>query len=149
MPGIDEAVGQAVESAEMTLVHPVSGEPLVNDDESEMTITVAGLDSPRYKEVAHRQQDARLQAAQRRQGAPLSAAKIERDALELLAECVISWRITLGGSANPPCNKDAAVSLFKTYPWVREQVDRFVHDRRSFLGNSSTASKSGRKKSSG
>lgn len=148
MPGIDEAVGQAAETAEMTLVHPVSGEPLLNDDESEMVITVAGLDSPRYKEVSHRQQDARLQAAQRRQGAPLSASKIERDALELLAECVISWRITIE-SSNPPCNKEAAISLFKAYPWVREQVDRFVHDRRSFLGNSSTALKSGRKKSSG
>jgi hypothetical protein len=58
----------------------------------------------------------------------------------LLAACTISWKGINDKAGNPvPCNNGNARALYEQAPEVRDQVDRFINDRASFLQNSATS----------
>jgi len=82
-------IGKTKETTDVTLYNPVTSEVLTNEDGSEMTITVHGPYSKKYKTIAHAQQNRRLQKAQRTGGKlNLSAEEIEAAGLDLLVKCV-------------------------------------------------------------
>lgn len=126
-------IGKTKETTEVNLYNPVTSEVLTNEDGSEMTITVHGPYSKKYKAISHAQQNRRLQKAQRTGGKlNLSAEEIEAAALDLMVKCVEDWNITLGGE-QPKCTEAAVRDLFTTLPWVREQVDAALGDAQAFL----------------
>ena len=130
--GLD-SVGTPIESNYVILQHPATDEPLMDDQGNKMWIEVYGQDSRHYKGVQHSQTNRRLQKAQRSGGrASVTAEQQESMALELLAKCTKGWHIILGGEA-PECTEDNARELYQNYPWVRDQVDAFMHDRKAFL----------------
>ena len=132
--GLD-AVGTPVESNYVTLYHPTTDEPLMDEQGNTMWIEVYGQDSKHYKQVQHNQTNRRLQKAQRTNSrAMVTAEQQESMGLELLAKCTKKWHIILGGE-EPECTEDKARELYQNYPWVRDQVDAFMHDRKSFLKN--------------
>lgn len=127
-------IGKIKETTDVTLYNPINSEILLNGDGSEMTITVHGPYSKKYKAIAHAQQNRRLQKAQRTGGKlNLSAEEIEAAALELLIKCVDGWSITLGGE-QPDCTEGKVREVFTELPWVREQVDAALGDAQAFLG---------------
>lgn len=127
-------IGKTKETTDVTLYNPINSEILVNEDGSEMTITVHGPYSKKYKSIAHAQQNRRLQKAQRTGGKlNLSAEEIESSALDLLVKCVDGWNITLGGE-KPACTEAKVREVFVDLPWVREQVDAALGDAQAFLG---------------
>lgn len=127
-------IGKTKETTDVTLYNPVNSEILTNEDGSEMTITVHGPYSKKYKSIAHAQQNRRLQKAQRTGGKlNLSAEEIEASALDLLIKCVDGWNITLGGE-QPECSEAKVREVFEALPWVREQVDAALGDAQAFLG---------------
>lgn len=127
-------IGKIKETTDVTLYNPINSEILLNGDGSEMTITVHGPYSKKYKAIAHAQQNRRLQKAQRTGGKlNLSAEEIEGAALELLIKCVDGWNITLGGE-QPDCTENKVREVFTDLPWVREQVDAALGDAQAFLG---------------
>jgi len=98
-------IGKTKETTDVVLYNPVNSEILTNEDGSEMTITIHGPYSKRYKSISHAQQNRRLQKAQRTGGKlNLSAEEIESSALDLLVKCVDAWTITLGGE-QPTCTE--------------------------------------------
>lgn len=126
-------IGTAKDTTEVTLYNPVNSEILTNADGSEMTITVHGPYSKKYKAVSHAQQNRRLQKAQRTGGKlTVTAEEIEASALDLLIKCVEDWNITLGGE-QPPCTEAKVREVFEMLPWVREQVDAALGDAQAFL----------------
>ena len=58
-------IGTTKETTDVTLYNPVNSEILTNEDRSEMTITVHGPYSKKYKPISHAQQNRRLMKAQR------------------------------------------------------------------------------------
>ena len=127
-------IGKTKETTDVTLYNPINSEILLNEDGSEMTITVHGPYSKKYKSIAHAQQNRRLQKAQRTGGKlNLSAEEIEAAALDLLIKCVDGWNITLGGE-QPDCTEAKVREVFTELPWVREQVDSALGDAQAFLG---------------
>ena len=127
-------IGTTKETTDVTLYNPINSEILKNEDGSEMTITVHGPYSKKYKAISHAQQNRRLQKAQRTGGKlNLSAEEIEAAALDLLVKCVDDWNITLGGE-QPNCTEAKVREVFETLPWVREQVDAALGDTQAFLG---------------
>lgn len=127
-------IGKTKETTDVTLYNPITSEILLNEDGSEMTITVHGPYSKKYKSIAHAQQNRRLQKAQRTGGKlNLSAEEIEAAALDLLIKCVDGWKITLGGE-QPDCTEAKVREVFTELPWVREQVDAALGDAQAFLG---------------
>jgi hypothetical protein len=126
-------IGKTKETSDVVLYNPVNSEILTNEDGSEMTITIHGPYSKRYKSISHAQQNRRLQKAQRTGGKlNLSAEEIESSALDLLVKCVDAWTITLGGE-QPACTEAKVREVFTDLPWVREQVDAALGDAQAFL----------------
>ncbi len=126
-------IGTTKETTDVTLYNPINSEILLNDDKSEMTITIHGPYSKKYKSISHAQQNRRLMKAQRTGGKlNLTAEEIESSALDLLVKCVDGWSITLGGE-KPECKEAKVREVFEALPWVREQVDAALGDAQSFL----------------
>tara|TARA_R110000851_G_scaffold80673_1_gene177369 strand:+ start:3243 stop:3644 length:402 start_codon:yes stop_codon:yes gene_type:complete len=126
-------IGTTKETSDVILYNPINSEILVNDDKSEMTITIHGPYSKKYKTISHAQQNRRLMKAQRTGGKlNLTAEELEASALDLLVKCVDGWKITLGGD-KPKCTEAKVREVFETLPWVREQVDSALGDAQAFL----------------
>jgi len=126
-------IGTTKETTDVTLYNPINSEILVNDDKSEMTITIHGPYSKKYKSISHAQQNRRLMKAQRTGGKlNLTAEELEASALDLLVKCVDGWSITLGGE-KPECKEAKVREVFEALPWVREQVDAALGDAQAFL----------------
>lgn len=129
------------QGAVLEVLHPIDRTPIG------LKITLAGLDSDIYAKAANKIGAARTninmtpQAMKRaRQGRPaevmpedLEAQK--EDAINLLASITLSWEgdIVLDGQPLPPCNYDNAAKLYARFPWLRADVDAFVHNRANFL----------------
>jgi len=127
-------IGKVKETTDVELTHPATGETLLNDDGTAMTITVHGPYSSTYKSVSHNQQNKRLMKAQRTGGKlNLSAEEIEASSLDLLVKCTESWNISLGDEKEE-FSQDKARQVYLEHPWVREQVDAVFGDTRAFLG---------------
>lgn len=126
-------IGKTKETTSVTLYNPVNSEILLNEDRSEMTVTIHGPYSKKYKTISHAQQNRRLMKAQRTGGKlNLTAEEIEASALDLLVKCVDGWNITLGGE-QPDCTETKVREVFTDLPWVREQVDAALGDAQAFL----------------
>jgi len=127
-------IGKVKETTDVELLHPATGEVLLNDDGTPMTITVHGPYSSTYKAVSHAQQNKRLMKAQRTGGKlNLSAEEIEASSLDLLVKCTESWNLTLDKKPED-FSQDKARQVYLDHPWVREQVDAVFGDTRAFLG---------------
>ena len=127
-------IGKVKETTDVELLHPATGEVLLNDDGTPMTITVHGPYSSTYKAVSHAQQNKRLMKAQRTGGKlNLSAEEIEASSLDLLVKCTEGWSLTLDKEPEE-FSQDKARQVYLDHPWVREQVDAVFGDTRAFLG---------------
>jgi hypothetical protein len=132
--GLD-AIGQEAETARMTIFHPATDEPLLDDDGNEMWIEVYGLDSAHYRQVQNAQTNRRIQKAQRAGGrVNITAEQQEANALDLLVKCTKAWHVVLGGEV-PACEEKKVRETYERFPWLREQVDTFMHERKNFLTN--------------
>lgn len=127
--GYDLSTLNVVEAANkgtvVDITHPVSGEVLG------IKITVAGSDSDIYRKAQRQILNKRL--AQR--AVKTKAEEIENESLELLVKCTLGWEGVEEAGAPIPFSAEAARSLYKKYPWLREQVDTAIADRSLFLGN--------------
>lgn len=110
------------------LLHPGTGEVLLNDDKSPMTITVLGTDSPEYKNSIRR--------TQRENGnRKASAEKVEHQINQVLADCTVDWHLQIDGDEFTKFSKRAAVELYSnpSFQWLREQMLTTISDRSNFF----------------
>jgi hypothetical protein len=110
--------------AELVITHPVTGQ------DTDIKFTLAGSDSEQYRKAQRLIQNRRLQKPGRMK---LDAAVIEKEALELLAACVISWKGVQLDGMELPCTRENAMGVFERFPWLRDQCDNFIGDRQNFL----------------
>ena len=126
-------IGKVKETTDVEIVHPATGETILNDDNTPMTITVHGPYSSVYKSISHNQQNRRLMKAQRTGGKlNLTAEEIEASSLDLLVKCTEGWSLTLDKKPED-FSQDKARQVYADLPWVREQVDAVFGDTRAFL----------------
>jgi tRNA splicing endonuclease len=116
------------ESTPLVLIHPVTGDDLGT------TIHLLGIDSDAYKNATKKQQERILKQAMRnRNMGGIESAERERMSLDLLASCIVGWDgLELDGQALP-FSYDNATRVIEEFPWIREQVDKAVHDRGFFV----------------
>ena len=115
-------------TVDVPIVHPVSGEPLVNDDGSEMTITMYAPYSKEYKAVLHSQTNKRLKNRDKE----ITAEGIEESTLELLAQTTKSWNITFDGE-QPKCTASKAKDIYTEVFWIRNQLEAGVDKTLDFI----------------
>lgn len=116
----------------VVIKHPATGEPLKNDDKSEMTITIYAPHSKEYKKVLHEQTNKRLKKMQSKGNKDITAEDIEEATLEALAKTTKEWNITYGGEA-PKLTVTKAKEVYEDVFWIRSQIEEAVEDSLDFM----------------
>jgi len=118
----------------VTIKHPSSGEPLLNEDKSEMTITIFAPHTKEYKKVIHEQTNKRLKEMQSGGGnrKEVTAEEIEEATLEILAKTTKSWSITFDGKM-PKLTLDKAKAIYEEVFWIKAQIEGAVEDSLDFM----------------
>lgn len=131
----------ANQGALMPIIHPNTLEVLLDNEGNEMWIKLAGEDSTVYRETTRKTLNRRLAHAQERGRASLTQEELEAEALTRLVKCTLAWHLIID-SKTPECTEKEVRRVYQNFPWLYDQVTRFVHERHHFLassnGNSST-----------
>lgn len=117
----------------MTILHPATGEPLLDAEGNPAWIDIHSTDSPVALRHQRAAQNRRLQSRARK----VTAEDLEAEGIDLLAALTAGWRL-LGLDGAPldiPCNRQNAAELYAepSAAWIREQVNAFAADRGNFL----------------
>jgi hypothetical protein len=116
---------KTVDENTLTLKHPVNGEALTADNGELMQIVVYGVDSDRYRKV-FADIARELGKNKKKQNDP---ELYDRATIKQLAGVTKDIKNVFENNEEV---KDA-MYLYKTYPWIKEQVAEFVEDRENFL----------------
>lgn len=114
----------------LQLAHPVSGEPLVDDEGNKVVINVFGTASKEYRDAVRAMQTRALKRGKK----TASVAEIQEEGVELLvAVSESAQNLELDGqSVGSPASFRNLYSN-PEYSWVREQVDAAVGEVANFL----------------
>jgi hypothetical protein len=112
--------------------HPVSGEVMLKDDGTPMTIKVYGPHSKQYKDALYTQTNKRLTRSQKNRGKPFTAEEMENSALEVLVDTTADWDIQFD-KKSPKFDPKACRDLYDKLPWIKGQVLEAQEDYESFL----------------
>ena len=123
-PNLDDLV--------VSVVHPVTDEPLTNDDGTVMTITVLSPYSKAYKKLQHEQISKRLKKAQKSKSEDIDYSDIEEATLEVLSKATKSWNITFGGE-KPVLTAAKAKTMYEEVFWLKNLLEEEVTDSMAFM----------------
>lgn len=118
-----DTVSRANEGVEVEIVSPRTGRP------SGLTIVVYGKDSQVYRDALKAVYERRTK---RTDPSPITVEEAESESAEILARCTKSWNAEEDGKP-VALTVDAAMSVYRRYPVIRDQVDRAIADRGNFL----------------
>ena len=120
------------DTVEVTVKHPVNGEPLTNKDGSDMVIILHALHSKVYKEAMYEQTNKRLKAAQSSGDINLTAQELEQDILELMSKVTKSWDITYDGK-QPKLTVAKAKAIYEELFWLKPQLEEALNNSQAFM----------------
>ena len=126
-----DSVKACNDGADLNLYHPGTGEPL------DIIIRCAGPDSDAFNRANRKMQDKRLHQSMKGGKRRMSSEDLDEDTIELLAACTLSWNehMVVDGE-RVEFSLDNARMIYRRFPWIREQVNRFVGDRSNFFRGS-------------
>lgn len=128
--------------ARMTIVHPITRNPMRDAEGKEAYVDVYSADSEVARKHQRTTQRRRLNVAQRGGRAKISVEEIEADATDFLAVLSAGWYLLAldGAVIDVPFSIENARELYAAggMSWLREQVDEFAADRGNFSQASST-----------
>lgn len=133
---LSQVIKDRDEASTLKLLHPVTGDVLLQDDKSPVTISLLSRDSSAYR-------NAQKAVGSRVLGVPVNKIPtmddIEREALDILVAITQSWNGIVIDEDNSPLEftPDNVRRVYKGLPWVKEQVEIFVNNRANFQRASS------------
>lgn len=125
---LSEYKAAAVDVADIDIVHPVTGQSLG------MKIQVLSIDCDEYRKEAMRLQNENIRYYRKNRG-KTTAERIAQEALDLLVAVTVGWQGLLENGQPVPFTKENCQRIYTDYPFIKEQVDEFVGDRRNFIRN--------------
>ena len=120
------------DTVEVTVKHPVNGEPLTNKDGSDMVIVLYAPHSKVYKEAMYEQTNKRLNAAQKSGDMSLTAQDLEQASLELLSKATKSWDITYDDK-QPKLTVAKAKAIYEELFWLKPQLEGALNNSQAFM----------------
>jgi hypothetical protein len=120
---------KAESGVEMVLENPMTGEPLMDKNGKPVTITLLGVDSWPYQEHAKAIQAKRVQ----RMVHSKAGGDTDAEEMALLAACTVGWSGIVLDGQELKFSEGAARDLYQRFPWIKDQVDRFIGDRSNFF----------------
>lgn len=122
------------DTVDVVVKHPSTYDTLLNDDGSEMTITMYAPHSKEYKAAVHEQTNIRLkqmQAKGNRNSNVITAEELESASIKMLAKTTKAWNITFGGK-QPDLDVETAKKLYSEVFWVKDQVEEGLAENEVF-----------------
>lgn len=116
-------------------IHGLDDLPMFYEEDGEqkpVTITVAGAHSQTYRRIEDSMRRRKLKPKQ------LTGEAIFSDNIEKAAACTLDWQGFFVGEEVVQPTANNIKQLYKTCPWVYEQVFEAMHDHARFFGNGST-----------
>ena len=118
--------GPADAGADLVVLDPGTLEP------TDVVITLAGQDSKAWRR-ATREAGRRAMDSVRDGGGRKALELTESNGTFVLARATLAWKNVELDGKQLECTQANAEMLYSTFPWLREQVDRFVGDRSRFF----------------
>lgn len=113
--------------------HDAGAELLIKDQfgkKTEFFITLRGQDSKAFRMADKRRHFEMLEA--RQNGKELKECDLDEMDIELIADCIVSWRGLVDNGKPVECNKENILDLFRSAPYMINQVLEFIASRRNF-----------------
>lgn len=113
----------------------MTGEILVDEKGKPTVIHLWGRDSEKYRSEMRKRQNKRLSTASKRNQQSLNIEQIESDSLEVLVAATAGWdNVVWEGQKLDPTPENIR-KVYKSLPWLMDQVDQFVNTRENFFQN--------------
>ena len=119
------------ETVEITVCNPSTSKPLLNEDDSEMTIVMYAPHTPEYKAEVHRQTNIKLKRMEKSGKMSITAEELEDSALLHMAKVTKSWNITYDGE-QPELTIEKAKEIYIDLPWAKAQIEEALADSVDF-----------------
>lgn len=114
------------DTIEVKIVHPNTGEPITNDDGSQMEITIFAPHTKEYKSQIYTQAQERMK---KKKGASslsdFSFDELEESSIDLFVNVTKSWNITFEGK-QPRLTKAKAKEVYTKVFWLKPQVEEAI-----------------------
>ena len=122
-----DSVAVANQGEVLTLLHPATNEEL------DTTITLMGSDSDEYRNTIKKRFEAAQRQAKNKRNQDVDLDDAEQKSQELLAKMTLGWENLEMGGKSVKFTVEAAKEIYSKFPWIREQVEKFVSDRSNFI----------------
>lgn len=122
------------DTTDVTIYDVKTGEAILKEDGSPVTITVHGSDSARYKQAVHEHANERIQRLQRGGVQAPSAEQQEAREVDTVVRCTETWDGFYDENGDPlKCTHENVRGLYQYDPAIYEQVYAAIHNRKNFL----------------
>ena len=103
------------------------------DQETDIVITVVGVDSAIYRKE-HQRLQAKTDIAKKR-GKAIEGVELEALYVELSTKCTTGWKNLQLDGKDVDFSVEKALEIYNAYPIIKTQVFVALYDRAGFLGN--------------
>lgn len=116
-------------TAVMTVIHPITGEEMFQEDGTPVTVTLLGMESS----VAKRVTKARAQKQLNKRNQKVDLDEAREFTISLQAKLITaSSGMKENGVDLDLTDQATAIDVLTRYNWLREQIDEFITDRANF-----------------
>jgi ornithine carbamoyltransferase len=114
------------DTIDVNIVHPVTQEPLLNDDGTQMTITIFAPHTKEYKSQIYKQAQERMKKNKGKTDfSEFSFEDLEESSIELFVNITKDWNVTFGGK-QPKFSKAKAKEIYTKVFWIKPQVEEAI-----------------------
>lgn len=122
-----DSVAVANQGETLALLHPGTNEEL------DITITLMGSDSDEYRTTIKKRFEAAQRQAKNKRNQDVDLDDAEQKSQELLAKMTLGWENLEMDGKSVKFSFEAAKDVYARFPWIREQVEKFISDRSNFI----------------
>ncbi len=108
-----------------------SGNPILQDDGSPVTLTLLGEDSDVVMQINNRNANQFLRGTSG-SGQSVTAEMSRTNEINKFAAATVAWSGVVVDGEPVKLSSDAAKALYRRFPWIRDQVRAFIGDRANF-----------------
>lgn len=125
-----KALTPSSDTIKVNILHPVTNEPFLNDDQTPMWIEVYAPHTKNYKSGIYRQASARMKVGKVED--EIDFETLDTASIEFLASITKGWSVTFGGEM-PELTPAKAQEVYSEIFWLKSQVEQEINNFEVFI----------------